>query len=267
MDLKNNLTMFISSCDKFSDLWELHVDFLKKNWQEPEMPVILSTDVPTDRSFDGLRIVAGGKEKEWSQRLQYALQFVETEYVFVTLDDYFIITPIDLEKIANILDLMEKEHLDYVRLEGFVRHPTRDKVPGYRKTYRLDTGKTYSVNLTSGIWRKSFLEKTCREPKTAWQYEVSLAGIAREENARCMICKDHDYHYLDVVRKGKLLNKAARYFRKHDLYHGDREIIARKEELRIFVCTWGVRLMPPALTNMVRKFLMKRGHHFFSQEA
>jgi len=267
MQLQNKLTMLISSCENFSDLWDLHFEFLRKNWLCPEMPVILNTDKPTQRSFDGVQIVSGGEERQWSERLQHAVSFARTEYVFVTLDDYFVVTPVDLEKIAAILQMMEEENLDYVRLSGFVKHPRRDRLPGRKKTWFVDTQNCYSVNLTAGIWRKSFLEKTFREPKNAWQYEVSLAAAARQANARCAQSADHDYRYLDVVRKGKLLNKANRYFKKHNLYHGDRPVISPWYEVKIFLRTWCVRLMPRRLSDFVRGIMKKHGHRYYSQEG
>lgn len=267
MELKDKLTMLISSCDAFSGLWDLHMEFLGKNWPDPEMRKILVTDRPTERQYAQAEIISVGAEKEWAERLEYAVSQIKTEYVFVTLDDYFLTTPVDLGKIKGIIRMMEEDSLDYVRLSGFVKHPKKMAVDGRKKTYRQDTSKCYSVNLTAGIWRRTFLEQTFREPKTAWQYEVSLARIARECGAKCVLCKDHDFRVLDVVRKGKLLNKASRYFKKHDLYHGGREVISIWYEVKIFLRTWANRLLPQSVTDKLRSVMIRRGHQFFSQEA
>lgn len=267
MELKNKMTMLISSCNAFSDLWDLHVGFLERNWPDRKMRKILITDKETDRRFPQVEVYSAGAELEWSERLGAAVSRVETEYVFLTLDDYFLTTPVDNAQIHAIVEMMDQQHLDYVRLSGFIKYPWRNRVRGYRKTWHLDTNRCYSVNLTAGIWRKSFLEHTAQQALSAWKYEVSLARIAREQQAKCVLCKDHDFRVLDVVRKGKLLNRANRYFKKHNLYHGSREVISPWYEVKIFIRTWANRLLPQGLTDWARKQMIKRGRHYFSQEA
>jgi len=99
-----------------------------------------------------------------------------------------------------------------------------------------------------------------------WLYEVSLTYTAREYGARCAMSDNGEFKTLDVVRKGKLLNKAADYLEKHDLYHGDRERISIKEEKRIYIFTLGKRLLPKKLEEPVKTILRKFGFKFFSDQ-
>lgn len=267
MQLKNNLTMIIHSCDKFSDLWDAHVTQLEKFWPDRNIPTYIVTDKENERAYEHVSVLAAGEGAELSERTACALEEINTEFVFVTLDDYFLIKPVSNEVIGGLLDMMEKERLDYVRL--FLRpkckRSARMKEYG-KKIYRIDTRDRYSVNLYAGIWRKSFLAATVREKKNAWQYEVSLPRIAREVGARCAMSNEGEFVILDVVRKGKILHKAHRYLKKHDLYHGDRPLISRSYEIKLWFRTWAVRLMPKWVTNAARNFMIKRGHHYFSQE-
>ena len=265
--LKDQMTMIIHSCDKFSDLWEGHIKLLEQNWPDRGMKTLLVTDHPTERSFDRVSIIAAGADKEWSERFGYALEQVDTEYVFVTLDDYFLIKPVSTPQIQALLDMMDKERLDYVRLYLRPKCPKSAKMPEDGEVYRIDTSANYSVNLYAGIWRKSFLQQTIRAPKNAWQYEVSLPKIATEVGAKCAMSINREFVILDVVRKGKLLHRAAQYFKTHDVYHGDRPVISRWYEIKLGIRTWGVRLMPRRITNMARSLMIKLGHHYYSQDA
>ena len=79
--------------------------------------------------------------------------------------------------------------------------------------------------------------------------------------------KARDFVILDVVRKGKILNRAHRYLKKHDLYHGDRPVQSKWYEFALAVRTFGVRHMPRPMVELARRFMMKRGRHYYSQET
>lgn len=267
MQLKNNLTMIIHSCDKFSDLWDMHVALLEKNWGERDIPTYVLTDKETSKTYENVSVISAGEGKELSERMAFALPKIDTEYVFVTLDDYLLIKPVSNEIIGELLGIMEKEKLDYLRLFIRPKKATGSRLKPYKKIHNVNLENSdYAVNLYVGILRKSFLEKTIKEKKNAWQYEVSLTKIAREVNAKCAMSKNKDFVILDTVRKGKFLNKAYRYIKKHDLYDGDREVNTHWYEFKLGVRTWGARHMPKWIVKMARKFMMKRGHHYYSQE-
>ena len=265
--LKDQMSMMILSCDKFSDLWEGHIKLLEQNWPDRGMKTFLVTDCPSEISFDHVSVIAAGSDMEWSERLGYALEYIETEYVFVTLDDYFLIKPVSTPQIEDILTMMDKEKFDYLRLYLRPKCPRSAKMPEYGEVYRIDTSINYSVNLYAGIWRKSFLVQTIRTPKNAWRYEVSLPKIATEVGAKCAMSNNREFVILDVVRKGKLLHRAANYFKMHDIYHGNRPVIGRWYEIKLGIRTWCVRLMPRKITEIARSLMIRLGHHYYSQDS
>jgi len=262
--LKDKLTMVIQTCDKFSDLWEGHFKLLNKNWEDRQIETLLVTDEKTDRKFDKVKVFSAGSGLHMPGRMKEAIDEIKTEYVLLTLDDYFPINKIDAHKIYRLIEIMEKENLDYIRL--FKGRMKRIKYDGYEELYKVDLNNDYAVNLYRGIWRKDFLAETVKPKMDIWLYEVSLTYTAREYGARCAMSDNGEFKTLDVVRKGKLLNKAADYLEKHDLYHGDRERISIKEEIRIYIFTLGKRLLPKKLEEPVKTILRKFGFKFFSDQ-
>lgn len=266
--LRNRLTMVIHSCDKFSDLWDGHMYLLNKNWPKRNIRTLLVTDKETDRKFEKVRIISAGEGTELSQRTEAMLPFIDTEYVLITLDDYFPIYKISSKRIEDLIDAMDRYELDYMRL--FKRPDSKRKLPGSNNLYAIDLwdkkDSNYQVNLYVGIWRKSFLEKTVREPLDAWNYELSLSKIAREVNAKCAMSKGKEFETLDVVRKGQILHKANRYLKKYDLYHGSRTVISWKTEWRINIFTFIKDHTPQAFVDWGKGILRKRGHHFYSDD-
>ena len=266
MKLQEKMTVLILSCELFSDLWEAHVKQLETYWPDRGMDTYIVTDAEHPVEFERVKVMATGAGLEFSERLDIALDAVKTEYVFITLDDYFLRKPVSNEQISRLVAMMDAERLDYVRL---FKHPQKAKgapLTGYKKVCWIKNEQNYSVNLYSGIWKTDFMKKTVRDVRDPWRFEVSLSRIATELKARCAVSLNREFVILDVVRKGKILNKANRYLKKHDLYHGPRPVQSRWYEFKLGVRTWGGRLMPTCVVNWARNFMIKRGHHYFSQD-
>lgn len=261
MALSHKLTLMIQTCDGFSDLWEPHIRLLEKSWPDRPVRTLLVTDSPTGARFPGVETFAAGTGKHMPARLEAVLPHIQTDYILLTLDDYFPIHPISTDKLSRLVDIMEKEDLDYIRLFSA---PNSFQKTEYRGLYEIDLTEDYAVNLYPGIWRREFLAKTLYITMDVWTYEVSLTYTARRVKARCALSKGGEFRVLDGVRKGKLLHKASRYLRLRRLYRGSREVIARREELRIFIFSTGKRLLPHPAAEWVKRQLRQRGFRFYS---
>lgn len=265
--LKDKLTLVIHTCDKFSDLWDGHICLLRKNWKDCPIRILMVTDKSTEKSYDGVEIFAAGEGKQLSERLAAVLPEVTTEYLLQTLDDYYPIYRIDTEKINSLICAMDNESLDYIRL--FKRPDSKDRIEGYDSLYRIHfDGKKdihYQVNMYPGIWRKSFVEMTVNETKNAWEYELSLTRIARENDLYCAMSKGKEYELLDVVRKGKLLHRAKRYLDKHPgLYSGSREVVPYRTEFKIWFRTKIKDLTPQAFVDFLKSVTRRFGAEYYS---
>lgn len=266
--LGDKVTCLIFSCDKFSDLWAGNIKLFNINWPDRDFDSYIVTDKPTDRIIPGVDIIVAGSDMEWSERLKYALQFVKTDYVFVTLDDYFLIRKVDNSKMHNYLRLMMEGKYDYIRLYPRPKRATKNELQGWKGVYHIDTSCNYSVNLYSCFWSKSFLEYTVQEPKNAWMFEISLSQQAVQYGARCLCSYNDDYVILDVVRKGKILHKANRYFRNHPgIYDGSRELQSWKYEAKLWIKTIFARYTPKFLVQPFRAIFVKIGGQSFTQDT
>ena len=76
----------------------------------------------------------------------------------VTLDDYFPTTPIETRRIERLLDIMDKEDYDYLRLYRLPKGGL--SVSKEKDIYNLALDGDYRVNLYAGIWRRDFMAKT-----------------------------------------------------------------------------------------------------------
>ena len=90
MEIGNNFSLIISTCDQYSDLWKAHILLLNQNWADRNVPTFLVTDKPTDETFENVEVVAAGEGTEITERLKAVLPLIKTDYIFFTLDDYFL---------------------------------------------------------------------------------------------------------------------------------------------------------------------------------
>ena len=261
--------IIISTCQKFSDLWEANVLLLNRNWKDRGMKTWLVTDEPVERELNGVELVCAGTDTEITQRLETALHRITSKYILLTLDDYFLTVPIDSRAIQYALSVMEAEDLDYLRLlpatPGNLRREGAVEFSEYPGFFLRDvhTGN-YKISLCPGIWRTDFMRKTLGTVRNAWEYEVSLTPMAREMNARCAISNHNEFPYLDVVRKGKILRKADRYFRKDPILQTDRKVMSAAEDFKFALRGKLHYWLPKPLLNLLKRLLGKLGMKFYS---
>ncbi len=263
--MNKNLSVLISSCDAFSDLWEQHFKQHITFWQAEECPIYLVTDKPTDRTFAGMEIIVVDEGLNFPARLKAALSRIPTDLVLLTLDDYFLIRPVKAENIQTLVHHAQTKHIDYLLL--YDRRKTNPhRYEELSVLNPIDLTKKYAVTLYPAIWKKSFLEKTVKDDVSPWAFEASLTETARAEGAVCRFSHTGSFIILDVVRKGKLLHKAARYFKRHQISSITRPLVPLLTEVKLW---WMDRISwyaPKGLFRFAKKVAAKCGMQFYSKD-
>jgi hypothetical protein len=106
--MKKNITFLVNSCDSYEDLWTPFFTALKKYWHCLSYPIILNTE-SKKFVFENLNIKCNGSSDDrWGSRLLENLKNINTEYVIILFDDYLINKTVDIKKIDNCIDILEK---------------------------------------------------------------------------------------------------------------------------------------------------------------
>ena len=259
------VSLLVSTCDKFSDLWDEHIAHLRKHWIGESWRIYLVTDKPTDRRYEGIEIIVAGEDKDFPMRIKYAAQHIESDFILLSLDDYFIINDIYEEKLRLLVDRAYNDHIDYLKL--YDRRMTDPaKYEPVEKLNKIDLSKKYAITLYPAIWNRAFLYKSVLSDMTAWKYEPSLTEYARNNNANCMFSHAGLFDILDVVRKGKVLNKANRYFNTHGIDIGDRPRISRITEIKLLIMDYISWYTPRGIFVAGKRILKKLGKTFYSED-
>ncbi len=262
--MKDKLSVLISSCDKFSDLWDENIKTYRKQWQNNECDTFLVTDKKTDWTAENVNVIAVEGQNDFPLRIKAALENVKTPYVLVTLDDYFLIKPVENDKINYLVDRMIKEDIQYLSL--YNRRITKEsKYLPLDKLIKVDLTQKYAINLYPAVWNVEFLKKTVKENINPWLYEVSLTKTAFDENANCQNSLAGTYDILDVVRKGKVLHKAQKYFKKNNIDIGNRPSISYLTELKLWIMDNLSWYLPKPIFRFIKNIAKKCGMKFYSE--
>ncbi len=164
----NNVSLLILSSGGYQDIWIPQFFYLKKYLESDLFDnIFLSTDYYNSMVPERIEILESNNA--WSDRLIEALERIDSDNVFIILEDYILQTQSNLKLSYEIF----KNHdLDYLRVSY------KKKLPN-RFLYRLSKFKKYNISLQPGYWRKDFLKRILRPKETPWDFEIlgSLRNI------------------------------------------------------------------------------------------
>lgn len=217
-----NCSLLVSTCDSYSDLWKPFFTLLNKYWPTIDCPIYLITE-SKKVSFNGLNVHCPldfhQKRNTWSERLLEVLEIIDTEYLILILDDFWLKEPVNVTLIERFVEYIS-EDLDI----GFIclrKQPLNDSdVPSdkYSELIRYGKRNPYRINAQIGLWRKSYLHKILRKHETAWEFEWYGSKRSRiYRNKLYFIKPDSDsifnYDSGGVVFRGKFIRSYIDYFK------------------------------------------------------
>ncbi len=169
-------TILVNSCDNYSDLWDPFFKLFYNYWGSCPYEIVLNTE-SKDYSYPGLNIktfnlYTQGEKVPWGKRIIEHLVRIETEFVIILLDDFFLREYVNQKKIDNCIRWMKSDvniavfsfevvedlnNIESVKYEGFVKRP---RIADYR------------FNLQASLWRTKELMSFIMPHETPWEWEV-----------------------------------------------------------------------------------------------
>ena len=170
----DNLTLLINSCDSYEDCWNPFFKLLKKYWADIKLPIILNTE--TKKYFDNdLDIICPtvacnlNYSLKWGERLIKTLEFVNTKFILMMLDDFFITDYVKEEEILYLINIMESENISNILLNDA---PGPNKSTKYDFLFERGAKVNYKFSLQAGLWEKDVLIKYIRKHESPWDTEI-----------------------------------------------------------------------------------------------
>lgn len=209
--MRDKVSVLVSSCDKFKDVWPIFDFFFQKNWENCHLDkYVLSNyekNVPK-----GFKSISVGEDISWSNNLELALNEIDTPYVFILLDDVFINNKIyndDLQEIFN--DFLENDG-NYLKFISQPKSRYKTKSPFFNE---IPKGSLYRSTAVFAIWKVDVLQKLLKSDENAWEFE-EFGSIRSDEFSNFFVVNNDFFKdFIHGVVKGKFLFNTYNLFKKN----------------------------------------------------
>ena len=201
LDEKNgNCAVLVASCDKYADLLSPFSALWRKFWPDCPFEVVLVTESEPANAkelcFD--RVVACGAGGNWCSRLVQALDTVNTPYVLMLCDDYYLEKPVDTVRILK--RVAQAKDFDAVNLRLIPNPkpsiPYRDGLMEYRKQ------TAYCIATQAGIWNREFLRGLADGRASIWEFERHGSFALANEKRPLLVTPTREFPFVDAIHKG-----------------------------------------------------------------
>ena len=229
---QRSLSILVPSCDAYSDLWAPFFSLFWRYWPDCPFTVFLGANALTF-SNPNVTSLHSDKGLVWTDRLQDYLATIETTYVLMILEDFFLKHRVITDDVIAALSLACELEAHCIRLTP--RPCPTIRVFGIKNFGILEVGSPFRVSTQAAIWRKDSLIRLLKSGESIWEFEMN-------GTARSMMWPSGFYGYYipvipyghHVVERGKWFPWAARRYGKMNIGcdFTAREIMTTKETVR-----------------------------------
>jgi hypothetical protein len=175
------------------------------------MPVYLGTNC-AHADVAGVTILNAGEDEAWSRRLRYFLQTIDTSYVLVMLEDFFLDRRVSNAEILRQIELLQR--LDGVALRLFPNPPADYFLDGVGI---LHVQSPYRVSLQAAIWNRRRLMDLLVDEESPWEFERRGSKRSRALSGGFYSVAKAVIHYQHVVERGEWFRSCARRYGAEDI--------------------------------------------------
>lgn len=164
-----DVTFLICSCDKYEDAWHPFFELLHiYAGDRLTCPIVLNTESkPYSSPHYPVRVIHSDPALTWSQRLAHVLELIDTEFVFLLLEDFFLQSPFRFDCFETVLDYM-RSHSEV----GVLHTTPTGKIPVLPEEMIFErTFRENNITVTAVLWRKAYLQKLLRPHENIWEFE------------------------------------------------------------------------------------------------
>lgn len=215
----NDVSILVVGFDGYVDVWNHFFELLNINWPERPQTYLATSELTPE--YENVKVVAAGPDSEWSNRTRNALKQIDTPYVILLLEDFFITKPVDNQRVRVALDLIEQNNIKFyqVLVQLVVQSWEKGKsYKGYKQIRVVPRNKKYALNLQAAIWQKKYLEDALGEGNyNAWQFELKhINRQCNTEAVECLIDVSNMLNIEHAIVQSKYLRGALRKLKTMD---------------------------------------------------
>lgn len=210
---KFNCSILVSSCDNYDDLWKPFINSFKRNWPDCNYKKYFITEKKDlfDKDFVNIKC---GINKNWTDRLQYALSNIDDDFIILILEDFFFRSPIDNHQVHYFVNYIKKNNLNMVRL---VKRPKGTLFNSKHKLLmEIQRKDLYRVSTQGSIWKRKTLLNLLKKNESIWEFEINGTSRSKDYDNFFCVKKNVLTYWHHVIERGKWFPWEVFYFRLID---------------------------------------------------
>lgn len=186
-------SVLVNTCDKYEDAWYPFFELIKKYWNQCSFPLYLNTESKS-YSHPGLDIEVLNVHEDrclWGKRIKGCLARIDTPYVLLLLEDFFLQNEVDVTELSRCLEIMES---DNKIVAIYFKHTTGFNTPAakYPRYILMSDNKNCKLNLQAALWRKKELMSLISDDDSPWTFETD--GYTRVKSNQLFLCSKSGTH-------------------------------------------------------------------------
>lgn len=207
-------SVLVSSNDGYSDLWTPFFTLFWRNWPDCPYSVYLGTN---HGRYDHPRVCTlnAGKDESWSTNLRFFLNQIDSEYVLLLLEDFFLIKRVPAAAISEQLKTLHALNGTMLRL--FPNPPPHLRVKGYGDIGAVHRFAPFRASAQAALWKRADLLNLLVDGESPWDFERNgtLRSQSRADGFYCTF--KPILPYVHVIEQGRWFRSAARRFGKANI--------------------------------------------------
>lgn len=220
--MTNKISLIFNTCDKYESLWSGFFLLWNRYWPNFDAPIILNTETKNFSFANYIikRPVFIQESPTWSERLYASLKQVDTPYVLLVLDDFYLKSPVDTETLDMCIAQMDKD--ESIKLFTFGWQPGKNKQCDFNDRFEeRGAFAPYRVNAQIALWRVSYLQKIIKLYENPWEFELNGSFRSSIYGGRLFSLKKgaplvFDYDWGFLIIRGQINRDVADYFEKNE---------------------------------------------------
>lgn len=216
--MKDQCSIIYNTCDKYECLWKGFFTLFNKYWSSCDLEIILNTE-KKNYVFSDLNIKRPNYDNSdisWSKRIMNSLNSVNTPYVIMMLDDFWLKESVNVSEISRCINMMNDDI--EIKCINFAKQPGPNKKYLNENIYeRRGRVAPYRVNAQIALWRVDYLKKILKSYENPWQFELSGSFRSMLYGGIFLSIKDNHkspfvYDYGFLIVRGMINKELATYF-------------------------------------------------------
>lgn len=157
------LDIVVMSCDSYDDCWK-PFSILYNKYFINDYKTYIVTETKDCKYFETIK-----KTGAWTKRLKEALQELDSKYILLMLDDYFIHERVDNNKINECLKIIKETNAIVYNFENKYRQCVE-----LSNSYDIQLNNQVYLNSTQpSIWNREKLIERLEKEQTAQEWELT----------------------------------------------------------------------------------------------